>query len=315
MRGRELNWGAMPLSGVFETTRRRAGAWSAPSRPIPLKDIGTALGIADLRERSALRRPTRCRWRTSRRCRRCSASASRPTPRRTGSARLEEQDLLCAPVRTLAEALADEQTAINGMIMRGAGRGRDACKRGRLADPHVGCAGDDPHSAGEARPAHRGGAGGARAGARDRGRVMPILLRGQGSRRARHDRPAGRAERDRRGDRARAADDLGRDRARPRRARRRADRRRRARLLDRRRHEGRQRRERARILGAAAAGRLRRHRAARDARRAGDRARQRPRGRRRLRDGARLRHRHRGRGGDASACPRRASAACRSTAA
>ena len=35
--------------------------------------------------------------------------------------RLEEQDLLCAPVRTLAEALADEQTAINGMIMEADG--------------------------------------------------------------------------------------------------------------------------------------------------------------------------------------------------
>ena len=39
-------------------------------------------------------------------------------------ARLEEQDLLCAPVRTLAEALADEQTAINGMIMEAPGASR-----------------------------------------------------------------------------------------------------------------------------------------------------------------------------------------------
>jgi len=31
--------------------------------------------------------------------------------------RLEEQDLLCSPVRSLAEALADEQTAINGMLL------------------------------------------------------------------------------------------------------------------------------------------------------------------------------------------------------
>ena len=36
-------------------------------------------------------------------------------------ARLEEQDLLCAPVMTLAEALADPQTAINGMILEGEG--------------------------------------------------------------------------------------------------------------------------------------------------------------------------------------------------
>src|SRR6185369_1066654 len=41
--------------------------------------------------------------------------------------------------------------------------------------PHGGCAGHDPRPAGDARPAHPGGAGGSRAGARDRGRVMPIL--------------------------------------------------------------------------------------------------------------------------------------------
>ena len=32
-------------------------------------------------------------------------------------ARLEEQDLLCAPVQTLGEALASEQTAANNMIV------------------------------------------------------------------------------------------------------------------------------------------------------------------------------------------------------
>ena len=36
-------------------------------------------------------------------------------------ARLEAQDLLCAPVKTLAEALADEQTAINGMVLEADG--------------------------------------------------------------------------------------------------------------------------------------------------------------------------------------------------
>ena len=32
-------------------------------------------------------------------------------------ARLEARDLLCAPVRTLREALADPQTAHNGMVL------------------------------------------------------------------------------------------------------------------------------------------------------------------------------------------------------
>ena len=124
MRGHELNWGAMPLSGVFETTDGAlvmVGAFKAD----PAEGHRHGARHRGPRGRSALRRRMRCACRTSRRCRRCSASASRPTRRRTGSRKLEEQDLLCAPVRTLAEALADEQTTINGMILRGAGRGRD----------------------------------------------------------------------------------------------------------------------------------------------------------------------------------------------
>ena len=92
-------------------------------------------------------RPTRCGWRTSRRCRRSSASASRPTPRRTGSARLEEQDLLCAPVRTPRRGARRRADGDQRHDPGGAGRGRDRARR-RLADPPVGCAGDDPHSAG-----------------------------------------------------------------------------------------------------------------------------------------------------------------------
>ena len=100
-----------------------------------------------------------------------------------------------------------------------------------------------------------------------------------------------------------------------RRALRRAHRRRRARLLHRRRHEAERQQDRAGILGRGAARRLRRPRVARHARRAGDRAGERPRAGRRHGDGARLRHRRRRRQGDASACPSRASAGWRSTAA
>ena len=35
--------------------------------------------------------------------------------------RLEAEDLLCAPVRDLAAALADEQAAVNGMILEAPG--------------------------------------------------------------------------------------------------------------------------------------------------------------------------------------------------
>ena len=31
-------------------------------------------------------------------------------------ARLEERDLLCAPIKRLGEALADQQTEVNGML-------------------------------------------------------------------------------------------------------------------------------------------------------------------------------------------------------
>ena len=109
MRGREVNWGAMPLSGVFETTdgalvmvgafkadprrRHRHGARASgplgatrASRPMRCAVANKPALHAIFRERS--RRNTTAHW----------------------LGRLEEQDLLCAPVRTLAEALADEQT-------------------------------------------------------------------------------------------------------------------------------------------------------------------------------------------------------------
>src|SRR5258707_3889500 len=119
MRGSELNWGAMPLSGVFETQDGAlvmVGAFKAD----PVRDIGTALGIAGLesdarfsthalrmKNKAALQALFLARFKTN------------TTAHWIG--KLEEQDLLCAPVRTLAEALADEQATINGMIMEAPG--------------------------------------------------------------------------------------------------------------------------------------------------------------------------------------------------
>jgi crotonobetainyl-CoA:carnitine CoA-transferase CaiB-like acyl-CoA transferase len=115
MRGREVNWGAMPLTGVFQTTDGAlvmVGAFKAH----PLKDIGAALDLPGLHEdprfadhasqvanKKSLHDIFRSRFATG------------TTAHWLG--RLEEQDLLCAPVRTLTEALADEQTRINGMIL------------------------------------------------------------------------------------------------------------------------------------------------------------------------------------------------------
>jgi len=121
----EVNWAAMPLSGVFDTQDGAlvmVGAFKAN----PLQDICKALEVDDLsadpkfcnlnqqfkhkpelqamfRERFASN--TRAHW----------------------LARLEEQDLLCAPVRDLREALVDPQTLHNQMLMEGAGEGQP-CK-------------------------------------------------------------------------------------------------------------------------------------------------------------------------------------------
>lgn len=115
MRGREVNWGAMPLTGVFET-QDGALVMVGAFKSHPLRDIGMALGLPELEHdprfadhaaqvenkpalhaifRERFRAGTNAHW----------------------LERLETQDLLCAPVRTLGEALGDEQTRINGMVL------------------------------------------------------------------------------------------------------------------------------------------------------------------------------------------------------
>jgi formyl-CoA transferase len=104
----------MPLTGVFETTDGAlvlVGAFKAN----PLRDICTALGIEDLS-------PTYPDLPSQR--------ASKPFLQETFARRfatgtmahwlerLEAQDLLCAPVRSLGEALDDPQTEINDMLRR-----------------------------------------------------------------------------------------------------------------------------------------------------------------------------------------------------
>ena len=116
MRGRDFSWGAMPYTGVFATTDGAiviVGAFKAN----PLHEISLALGLDDLsadprfadleasrRNRSALHEILRARIATA--------------DTAHWIARLEERDLLAAPVRSLGEALADPQTAVNGMIVR-----------------------------------------------------------------------------------------------------------------------------------------------------------------------------------------------------
>ncbi|WP_245723700.1 CaiB/BaiF CoA transferase family protein [Paramicrobacterium humi] len=115
-RGFEVNWGRMPLTGVFATTDS-AVCMVGGFTPDPLARISEALELDEdltlrpefanlekqLENRSALQAIFAERFATN--------STAHWT------ARLEGVGVLNAPVRTLAEALDDEQTAANGMIV------------------------------------------------------------------------------------------------------------------------------------------------------------------------------------------------------
>ncbi|WP_195819549.1 CaiB/BaiF CoA transferase family protein [Roseobacter sp. MH60115] len=107
-----LNWAAMPLTGVFDATDGAiviVGAFKAN----PLRDICTALELDDMSPDY----PTLEMQRANK-----SLLQKRFSDRIATNTsaywleRLEAQDLLCAPVRSLGEALDDEQTKINGML-------------------------------------------------------------------------------------------------------------------------------------------------------------------------------------------------------
>ena len=115
MRGRELNWAAMPLSGVFETTDG-AVVMVGAFKENPLRDICRALGIDDLstdaryatlEQQKAHRAALQAIFR--------DGFAGNTTAH--WLARLDEVDILCAPVVTLEDALDDPQTACNRMIV------------------------------------------------------------------------------------------------------------------------------------------------------------------------------------------------------
>jgi crotonobetainyl-CoA:carnitine CoA-transferase CaiB-like acyl-CoA transferase len=113
----EINWAAMPLTGVFETSDGAIVVVGA-FKPNPLRDICLALDIPDLSPdprfatldaQFAHKRELHAIFR------------ARYSTRTTAEwlTRLEAQDLLCAPVRSLREALADPQTHHNEMVLDG----------------------------------------------------------------------------------------------------------------------------------------------------------------------------------------------------
>ena len=115
MRQKDLNWGAFPLTGVFETTDS-AIVMVGAFKPNPLRDICEALEIDDLSQypqykdfdaQMARRPELHAIFREN--------FAKNSTVH--WITRLEGVDILCAPVRSLPEALKDEQTIINKMIL------------------------------------------------------------------------------------------------------------------------------------------------------------------------------------------------------
>ena len=115
MRGRELNWAAMPLSGVFETTDG-AIVMIGAFKENPLRDICQALGIDDL---SADPRFATLEQQTLHRADLQAVFREGFAGNTTAHwlARLDDVDILCAPVVTLEDALDDPQTAFNRMIV------------------------------------------------------------------------------------------------------------------------------------------------------------------------------------------------------
>jgi formyl-CoA transferase len=115
-RGYEVNWAAMPLSGVFPTTDG-AVCMVGAFKENPLRDISKALDLAeDLSLRPEFStKETQAAHRHELREIFLTRFAENTTDHWVKA--LESVDILCAPVRTLAEALEDEQTLVNRMIV------------------------------------------------------------------------------------------------------------------------------------------------------------------------------------------------------
>jgi crotonobetainyl-CoA:carnitine CoA-transferase CaiB-like acyl-CoA transferase len=121
-RDRHFSWGSYPLSGGFQTSDGAivlVGAFKTN----PLQDICAALGLPDL---SADQRYATFAGQVAHKAELQAIFRQRFASNTTEFwlARLDEQDLLCAPVLTLAEALAHEQTKANGTVVTLSGDGR-----------------------------------------------------------------------------------------------------------------------------------------------------------------------------------------------
>jgi formyl-CoA transferase len=123
MRGVDFSWGALPHNGAFATADGALVVVGA-FKENPLREISLAIGLEDLSAD-----PRFCSF-TLAMANRTELHDLLRAHFRNGTtahwiAALEARDILCAPVRSLQEALADPQTAINGMLLRAAQDGGD----------------------------------------------------------------------------------------------------------------------------------------------------------------------------------------------
>lgn len=117
MEDSEVNWAAMPLSGVFHT-RNGALVLVGAFKANPLRDICAALEIEDLSQ-DARFADLQAQFKHKAELHAIFRERFASNTREHWLARLEEQDLLSAPVRDMREALVDPQTLHNEMILEG----------------------------------------------------------------------------------------------------------------------------------------------------------------------------------------------------
>ncbi len=118
----EVNWAAMPLSGVFDTQDGplvMVGAF----KENPLRNICAALGLEDLSLDPRFCNLTQ-QFKHKPALQKMFHEAFETNTRAYWLDRLDEQDLLCAPVRDLRQALVDPQTLHNQILMEGQGEGQ-----------------------------------------------------------------------------------------------------------------------------------------------------------------------------------------------
>ncbi len=116
MRGEAVNWGRMPLNGVFKTTDGHVMMIGA-FREHPLRDISVALELGeDLSERPEFA-TTELQFENMATLQAIFRERFATNSTDYWIKRLEDVDLMCSRIRSLAEALEDEQTAINQMLL------------------------------------------------------------------------------------------------------------------------------------------------------------------------------------------------------